>query len=102
MRMKADGVEEGRGPPLHYAVYQQLIFIIVGKTMLGFQLLIVDLIMPNGTLAARTVEVDGSAGAINDRFSTIKTLTRHRAKLLVTVPICRHLIFRDNAIRAHR
>src|SRR5258706_995199 len=30
-------VEEGRGPPLHYAVYQQLIFIIVGKTMLGLQ-----------------------------------------------------------------
>ena len=70
--------------------------------MLGLQLLIVDLILPKGILVARSVEVDGSAGVIDDRISVIKTLSRHLVKLLVTVTIGRHLIFRDNAIRAHR
>ena len=42
--------------------------------MLGFQLLILDLIFPNGTLVARPVEVDDSAGVIDDRVIGIKGL----------------------------
>ena len=50
--------------------------------MLGFQLLILDLIFPNGTLVARPVEVDDSAGVIEDRVIGIKSLSRHRCELL--------------------
>ena len=41
--------------------------------MLGFQLLILDLIFPNGILVARPVEVDDSAGIIDDRVIGIKS-----------------------------
>ena len=69
--------------------------------MLGVQFLILDLIVPNGILVARPVEVDDSAGVIDDRVIGIKALSRHRVKLLVTVTICSELVFRDNAISAH-
>ena len=49
------------------------IHVIVRKMMLGFQLLILDLIFPNGTLVARPVEVDDSAGVIDDRVIGIKS-----------------------------
>ena len=80
---------------------QQSILVIGRKTMLGFQLLILDLIFPNGTLVARPVEVDDSPGVIDDRVIGIKARARHRVKLLVTVTICSELVFRDHAIRAH-
>ena len=51
-----DGSRWRRGGPwpssLLYAVYQQSVLVIVRKTMLGFQLLSLDLIFPNGILAA--------------------------------------------------
>ena len=99
-----DGSRWRRGGPwpssLVYAVYQQSIFVVVCKTMLGFQLLSLDLICSNGTLVARPVEVDDRTGVIDDRVIGIKTLSCHRVKLLVTVTTCSELVFRDNAIRA--
>src|SRR6266850_4098674 len=101
-----DGSRWRRGGPwpssLFYAVYQQSILVIVFKTLLGFPFLLLDLIFPNGILVARTVEVDDRAGVIDDRVIGIKARSRHRVKLLVTVTICSQLVFRDNAIRAHR
>src|SRR5437762_2159504 len=100
-----DGSRWRRGWPrpssLLHAVYQQSVLVVVGETMLGFELLSLDLIFPDGILVARPVEVDDVTGLSEGRVIAIKTLCRHRGKLLVTVTTCSELVFRDNAIRAH-
>ena len=83
---------------LGYAVGQQSILIIVRKTMLLFELLLLDLILPDGILIARPVEVDDGPGVSKGGVIAIKTPCRHRRELFMTVTTRRELVFRDNTV----
>jgi len=68
--------------------------------MLRFELLLLDLIFPNGTLITWPVVVNDVPGVSQGGILAIKALCRHRCELLMTVITRSELVFRENTVLA--